>query len=367
MTATMTATTPPWHTIPAQLPAGDYREQALVRQGQLTKPPGSLGRLEQLAVQLAALQGRDRPGVEQASIVVFAADHGIAAAGTSAFPQAVTTEMVKNFASGGAAISVMARQLNARLEVVDMGTLYDPGPLPNVVTVRLAPGTANACEAPAMTATQLDEALQAGRQAVQRAVEHGCDIFIGGDMGIGNTAAATAVACALLQRPASELTGPGTGLDADGVARKAAIIQRALDRHADHLHTPLDALQHLGGFEIAALCGAFIASTQAGIPVLVDGFIAGCAALVAVRHLPAVRDWLIFGHRSAEPGHRHILAALQAEPLLDLGLRLGEGSGAASALPLLRLACQLHNDMATFAEAAVSGTTVSGATDADNS
>lgn len=363
----MTATTPPWHTIPPQTPASDYRAQALARQEQLTKPPGSLGRLEQLAVQLASLQGRDRPDVERASIVVFAADHGIAAAGTSAFPQAVTTEMVKNFAAGGAAISVIARQLNARLEVVDMGTLYDPGPLSNVVAVRLAPGTANACEVAAMTSTQLDAALHAGREAVQRANEHGCDIFIGGDMGIGNTATATAVACALLQLPASELTGPGTGLDAAGVARKAAIIQRALDRHADHTRTPLTALQHLGGFEIAALSGAFIASAQAGIPVLVDGFIAGCAALVAVRHLPAVRDWLIFGHRSAEPGHRHILEALLAEPLLDLGLRLGEGSGAASALPLLRLACSLHGEMATFAEAAVSGATTSGATGSDGS
>lgn len=330
------------------------RAAAEQRQTQLTKPPGALHRLEHIAIQLAALQGNPTPSAARASIAVFAADHGIAAEGTSAFPQAVTTEMVKNFATGGAAINVLARELGAYLEVVDLGTLHDPGPLPGVISTRLGKGTASSIRQAAMSETQLHAALEAGRDAVTRARARGCDIFIGGDMGIGNTASATAISCALLQRPATQLTGAGTGLDAVGIARKATIIQQAVELHAAAIDTPLEALRRLGGFEIAALSGAFIACAQVGLPVLVDGFIASCAALVAVRHLPAARDWLLFGHRSAESGHRHLLDALQAQPLLDLGLRLGEGSGAAVALPLLRMACALHNEMATFDEARVS-------------
>jgi len=235
--------------------------------------------------------------------------------------------------------------------VVNLGCINDPGALPGVVNDKLGAGSANACQEPAMDKQQLAAALDAGHAAVQRAQ---CELFIGGDMGIGNTAAASAVACVLLEQPATALTGPGTGLDHLGVARKAATIQRALDLHREHCSTPLEALRRLGGFEIAALTGAFIACAQAGIPVLVDGFIAGCAALVATRQTPEVRDWLLFGHRSAEPGHVRVLAAMDANPLLDLGLRLGEGSGAAAAVPLLRLACTLHNDMTTFAEAGVS-------------
>jgi nicotinate-nucleotide--dimethylbenzimidazole phosphoribosyltransferase len=189
---------------------------------------------------------------------------------------------------------------------------------------------------------------------VQRAQQQQCELFIGGDMGIGNTASATAVTCALLNQAAETLTGPGTGLDDDGVVRKVQIIQRALDFHRPHIHDPMEALRRLGGFEIAALSGAFIACAQVGLPVLVDGFIAGCAALVATQHTPGVRDWLLFGHHSAEPGHTQILEKLHAKPLLNLGLRLGEGSGAAAAVPLVRLACSLHNNMATFAEAGVS-------------
>lgn len=330
------------------------QRNALTRQSQLTKPPGALCQLEDIAVQLAALQGTPTPAANNINITVFAADHGIAAEGTSAFPQAVTGEMVKNFASGGAAINVMARHLGANLEVVNLGCINDPGDLPNVVNRRLAAGTANATQSAALTEQQLADALNAGRQAVQRAGQQYCELFIGGDMGIGNTASATAVICALLDQPAGLLTGPGTGLNGEGVARKAEIIQRALDLHCPHADNPMEILRRLGGFEIAALSGAFIACAQAGLPVLVDGFIAGCAALVATRQVPEARDWLLFGHHSAEPGHAQVLDALNAKPLLDLGLRLGEGTGAAAAVPLVRLACSLHNEMATFAEASVS-------------
>ncbi|NOX92868.1 MAG: nicotinate-nucleotide--dimethylbenzimidazole phosphoribosyltransferase [Gammaproteobacteria bacterium] len=344
---------PQWLDHPVHPVNTQARHEALARQSQLTKPPGALGQLEEIAVQLAALQGKPTPAVDKIHITVFAADHGIAAEGTSAFPQAVTGEMVKNFATGGAAISVMAQHLGARLDVVNLGCINDPGELPGVVNCKLGAGSANACKEPAMNKQQLIDALNAGHAAVQRTQ---CELFIGGDMGIGNTAAASAVACALLGQPATALTGPGTGLDHEGVTRKAVIIQRALDLHREHSHAPLEALRRLGGFDIAALAGAFIACAQAGIPVLVDGFIAGCAALVATRQTPAIRDWLLFGHRSAEPGHVQVLtAAMDAKPLLDLGLRLGEGSGAAAAVPLLRLACALHNDMATFAEAGIPG------------
>lgn len=331
------------------------QQRAHAHQQQLTKPPGSLGQLETIAEWLAGRQGRENPVADNISITIFAADHGIASAGTSAFPQAVTGEMVKNFAHGGAAISVLARQLQAQLEVVNLGTLNAPGPLPGVIDLPLGPGTANALEQAAMTDAQLQQALAAGRDAVLRAEAATAHLFIGGDMGIGNTASATACACALLALPATQLTGPGTGLDAAGVTRKAALIQQAVDKHRTALDSPLNILRHLGGFEIAALVGSYIASAQRGLPVLVDGFITSSAALIAVRIQPAVRDWLLFCHRSAEPGHAHILAALQADPLLDLGMRLGEGSGAASAVPLLRLACALHNEMATFADAGVSG------------
>ncbi|WDH21264.1 nicotinate-nucleotide--dimethylbenzimidazole phosphoribosyltransferase [Pseudomonas chlororaphis] len=328
-------------------------EAARSRQQQLTKPAGSLGQLERVAVQLAGLQGRVKPGLEQLWIAIFAGDHGVVAEGVSAYPQAVTGQMLHNFVSGGAAISVLARQLRARLEVVDLGTVTPGLNLPGVRHLNLGAGTRNFVEGPAMTQAQGEQALQAGRDSVLRAVEQGSELFIGGEMGIGNTTAASAVACALLDIPVAHLAGPGTGLDAAGVSHKAQVIERALSRHAAQRGDALQTLFNLGGFEIAALVGAYLACAQEGVAVLVDGFICSVAALVAVRLNPECRPWLLFGHRGAEPGHRHILQTLEAEPLLDLGLRLGEGSGAALAVPLLRLACDLHGQMATFAEAAV--------------
>ena len=331
------------------------RAAALERQGQLTKPPGALGQLEELAVRLAAMQGVERPAVDNAAIAIFAADHGVAEEGVSAFPQAVTGEMVKNFARGGAAICVLAKTLNAKLEVVNLGTVNDPGEWSNVVRTVIAPSTANFAMEPAMTEPQLAQALQAGRDSVLRAVKNGAQIYIGGEMGIANTTAAAALSCALLNASPNELAGPGTGLDHAGVTHKISVLERTLALHAGHFDDPMECLRRVGGFEIAALTGAYLTCAQLGLPVLVDGFIATTAALTAVRIVPQCADWLIYAHGSAEPGHARLLEALDALPLLNLGMRLGEGSGAAVALPLLRLACALHNGMATFAEAAVSG------------
>ena len=330
------------------------RAAALARQGQLTKPPGALARLEDIAVQLAALQGVERPQLQRIHISVFASDHGVAAEGVSVFPQAVTAEMVRNFARGGAAISVLAKQLSATLEVINLGTVSVVEALPGVRDERIAAGTANFLQQAAMTETQLAAALQSGRDAVLRAKQSGAQLFIGGEMGIANTTAASAIGCVLLQIAPVLLSGPGTGLDSNGVAHKARVIEQAIALHHLSHANPLAALRHVGGFEIAGLCGAYIAAAQQDLPVLVDGFISSVAALAAVRINPAVRSWLLFGHTSAEPGHQRVLDALDAQPVLQLGMRLGEGSGAAVAVPILQLACALHNGMATFAEAGVS-------------
>jgi len=328
----------------------DAREYQL----QLTKPPGSLGRLEDIAVRLSAMQGTKAIKLDKVHITVFAADHGIAEEGVSAFPQVVTTEMIKNFARGGAAISVMAKELGASLEVVDVGSVTPAGDLPGVVDNRVAAGTANMAKQAAMSETQLAEALAVGKAAVQRGIEQGMQLFIAGDMGIANTSAATAIACAILKQDAVTLAGPGTGLDQDGVKHKATVIQSALQRHAADMKNPEDILRCVGGFEIAAMCGAYLYCAQQGVPFIVDGFIASSAALMAVTLQANVRDWLFMAHRSAEPGHKQMVEAIGVEPLLDLGMRLGEGSGAATAVPLLRMAVATHTRMATFAEAGVS-------------
>ncbi len=339
---------------PCRAPDPAMEAAARARQACLTKPPGSLGALESAAIRLAALQGTPQPALDTVWISIFAGDHGVAAEGVSAFPQVVTGEMVRNFAGGGAAISVLARELGARLEVVNLGTVNDPGEIAGVRRAIIAASTANFCVEPAMTQAQLQAALDAGADSVRAARAAGAQLFVGGEMGIANTTAASALGCALLGESPASLSGAGTGLDAAGVAHKAQVIARALARHAA-VDTPLERLRCLGGFEIAALAGAYVAAAQAGLPALVDGFISSVAALAAVRINPACRDWLLFSHRSQERGHARVLAALAAEPLIDLGLRLGEGSGAAIAVPLLRLACALHNRMATFEQAGVSG------------
>ena len=353
------------------------------RQQQLTKPAGSLGKLEQVAIRLAGMQGKAYPSAEKVAIAIFAADHGIAAEGVSAFPQAVTAEMVKNFAAGGAAICVAARSITASLTVYNLGTISPTDGLANVVNQPIAPQTANFLHQSAMTPAQLAKAMEIGRLAVCNAmnsvassselnlsVDKGeaqiadqnignkcLDLFVAGEMGIANTTSATAIACVLLGCTAEKLAGPGTGIDASGVSHKAQIITQAINHHRadlkDTIEDPLVALRYFGGFEIAALTAAYLTCAQEGIPAVVDGFICTVAALVACRINPRVADWMILSHMSAEPAYAMLLDGFEALPLLNLELRLGEGSGAAIAVPLLRLACVLHNEMATFEEAAV--------------
>lgn len=332
--------------------SADHREAALARQAQLTKPAGSLGRLEQLACELAGLQETEKPRAATVPIIVFAGDHGVVAQGVSAYPQEVTIAMMANFAGGGAAISVLARELGSSLEVVDAGTLADQ-PVPGIVTDKPRRGSRDFSREPALTPDEAAFALECGRRAVLRAGTP--DLLIFGEMGIGNTTSSAAIASALLKASADQTTGRGTGLDTEARALKVRVIDRALALHG--LTMPGASVEGIlcavGGLEILAICGAIIAATQRRIPVLVDGFIVSVAALAAVRLNPSCRPFLLASHRSAEQGHRLVLEALGAQPLIDLDLRLGEGSGAAIALPLLRLACALHNGMATFGEANV--------------
>jgi len=329
-----------------------HREAASRRQAELTKPAGALGRLEALAIELAGLTHTERPRAMRAPIIVFAGDHGIAAQAVSAYPQQVTIAMMANFASGRAAISVLARELDVPLDVVDAGTLAD-APMPGVICDKPRRGTRDFSVERALEPSELAFAIDCGRRAVTRAAMREPDLLIFGEMGIGNTTSAAAIATALLNTTAETMAGAGTGLDAAGRERKARLIDAAIARHAIAGASPETILCAVGGLEIAAIAGAIVAAAQERVPVLVDGFIVSVAALVATRLNPSCRPYLVFAHRSAEQGHRWVLEALAARPLLDLDLRLGEGSGAALALPILRLACALHENMATFAEAAV--------------
>jgi len=330
-----------------------FKEKALERQAQLTKPPGSLGKLEEIAVRLADLQQTETPSAENISITIFAADHGIAEEGVSAFPQEVTVQMVMNFIQNGAAISVLAQQLEASFDVVDVGILTELPAQNGLFIQRAGAATKNSLKQEAMTQNQLEIALQAGRDAVQRALKNKANIFIGGEMGIANTTIASVLYCALLGLSPEEITGAGTGLDEKGISHKATIVKGILEKHQACGEDTLAWLRCAGGFEIAALTGAYLSAAQAGLPVLVDGFICTAAALCATRIQPDVNDYLFFSHISAEQGHRKALASLNQTGLLDIDLRLGEGSGAAVAVSLFRSACNLHNNMATFAEAAV--------------
>ncbi|HVK99061.1 MAG TPA: nicotinate-nucleotide--dimethylbenzimidazole phosphoribosyltransferase [Dongiaceae bacterium] len=344
-----------WWRQPARPLDHACEQRARERQSQLTKPPGSLGRLEEVAIHLAALQHNDRPRLDKVQISIFAGDHGVVAEGVSAFPQIVTVEMQRNFVNGGAAISVLARQLGATLEVINAGTFAVPAELSKVIHEPVAQQTHNFCEVEAMSDAQWQQALAIGYRAVQRAQQRQAQLFIGGEMGIGNTTSATALLCALTGLSPQDITGAGTGLDSSGIEHKISVIEKALTRHQALLQEPAAVSRALGGFEIAALTGAYIAAAQVGIAVLVDGFICSAAALCALKLNPSIRNALFFSHCSAEQGHRKVMAHLYAAPLVDLNLRLGEGSGAAVVVPLLRAACALHNEMATFAEAAVSG------------
>ena len=318
----------------------------------LTKPPGSLGQLETLAIQLSEISGECKPVITPPAVVVFAADHGVAAEGVSAFPQEVTAQMVANFVQGGAAINVFARQIGAQLEIVDVGvasSLTEQG----ITHAKVRAGTANMVLDDAMTQAQASAALQVGSEAVERAVQGGAKCIIVGEMGIANTTASSAMLAMLTEKPVSQLVGAGTGISSDQQAHKVAVIERALKARQANPQDPMDILSKLGGLEIAAMTGAYLAAAANRRPAIVDGFIATVAALTACRLCPAVRGYLIFGHRSVEPGHAIALEALDAEPLLSLGMRLGEGSGAALAFPLLQSAAAMLSEMATFADAGV--------------
>ena len=328
------------------------------RLDRLTKPVGSLGRLERLVEQLAGITGSATPTVERPAVVVFAGDHGVTAQGVSAYPSDVTAQMVANFVGGGAAINVLARAAGAELVVVDVG-VAGPEVLPSggarLVQARVRSGTRDMTVEPAMTRDEAVAAIGVGRDVAGDLIAGGCDVVALGEMGIGNTTAASALVAALIGRPPAEVTGRGTGLDEAAVRRKAEVIEATIERHRPGPNDPVRALAAVGGLEIAALVGAMLEAGEARVPLVLDGFITGAAALVAVAIAPNLGPRLIASHRSTEPGHRIVLDQLGLEPLLDLELRLGEGSGAALALPILRAATQLFAEMATFDSAGVSG------------
>jgi nicotinate-nucleotide--dimethylbenzimidazole phosphoribosyltransferase len=331
------------------------RVDALAALDRKAKPRGSLGRLEELAAHIAAIRGTLSPEPLRAAIVVAAADHGVAAESVSAYPQEVTGQMLDTFASGGAAICVLARGAGATLVVVDAGVV-EPSGHATVRDVRLGPGTANAAEGPAMTRQQAEDAIRRGEQLAHELTSTGVSVVALGDMGIGNTTSASAICCALMGGEPSEMCGPGTGLDPDGVERKARVVQRMLERNRPDPDDPIGVLAAVGGFEIAILAGVLLGAASDRAVIVLDGFITGAAALVAVRLAPEAAGFLVASHRSPEPGHAAVLDALDLEPLLDLGLRLGEGSGAALALPLVAAARDILVEMATFEEAGVTDT-----------
>ncbi|MDC4951145.1 nicotinate-nucleotide--dimethylbenzimidazole phosphoribosyltransferase [Acinetobacter baumannii] len=345
-----------WWLESVKQPNLDAKQQAEQHQLQLTKPTGALGDLEQIAITLASLQSNAHPQVSHPWIAIFAGDHGVVEENISAYPQAVTRQMLQNFTTGGAAISVIAKYHQAHLQVIDCGIVGEAYEYAGVERHCIRAGTANFAKQAAMNADECRAALELGKKSVDTAKANRADIYIAGEMGIGNTCSASALACLLLNDTAEQLTGVGTGIGADQLRHKIEVIEKAIELH--HKHVIGDVFKTLcavGGLEIAAITGAYIRCAQVGLPVIVDGFISSVAALCAVRMNPQVRDWMLFGHQSAEYGHRRILQGLNADPILKMNLRLGEGSGAGAALALVKMACALHNQMATFAQAAVSG------------
>jgi nicotinate-nucleotide--dimethylbenzimidazole phosphoribosyltransferase len=331
------------------------RVRAWDRLNNLTKPVGSLGRLEDLAAQLCAIAGRvPPPPLERKAVLVMAGDHGVTAEGVSAYPSAVTQQMVLNFLQGRAAINVLARQYGARVVVVDMGVAAELPPHPELVAKKIRAGTANFAREPAMTREEAQHCIEAGIEVVERESARGLDIVATGDMGIGNTTAASAIAAAMTGEPVSEVTGRGAGLGERSLGHKIAILEAALRRHRPNPQDPLDVLAKVGGCEIGGLAGAILGAVAQRIPVVLDGFIAGAAALIAVGLHPLVKDYCIAAHESAEPGHKAVLRSLGMTPLLRLEMRLGEGTGAVIGMSLAEAAARIIREMLTFEEAQVS-------------
>lgn len=328
--------------------------RAIERQGQLTKPPGSLGRLESLSVQLAGIFGTERPSPKGKTVIVAAGDHGVVAQGVTGYPQEVTAQMVLNFLGGGAAISVMARKAGVKLVIVDAGVASDLPEHPSLHVVGAGKGTADMTLGPAMTREQAELCVNAGVALALAAAESGSDMIGTGDMGIGNTTASSAIVAALTGRSPLETTGRGTGRNAVELEHKTAIVERALVVNQPDRSDGLDVLVKVGGFEIGVLAGVILGGAYARRVVVVDGFISGAAALVAGSLCPHVYDYVIASHRSAEKGHRLALAHMKLKPVLDLGMRLGEGTGGVLAMGIVEAAAACLSDMATFAEAGVS-------------
>jgi len=331
----------------------DAMAAARARQEQLTKPAGSLGHLESLAIQIAGITGQEQPVAANKAIVVMASDHGVTAEGVSAYPAEVTPQMVLNFLRGGAAINALASVVGAQVIVVDIG-VASPLEHPSLLSRKVASGTANLAQGPAMTRAQAEDAIAVGIVVVESLAQEGVQIVATGEMGIGNTTAASAITAVLTRSTPAEVTGRGTGIDDAQLTHKIAVIERALAVNLPNRDDGLDVLAKVGGLEIAGLVGVILGGAARRMPVVLDGFIAGSAALVAEKLCPQVRDYLIAGHISVERGHRVLLEALGLQPLLDLDLRLGEGTGAALAMGIIEGALATHRQMATFAEAGVS-------------
>ncbi len=317
--------------------------------GRKTVPQGALGRMAALAERLGLILGTTAPQLQQPQLLVFAADHGIAARGVSAYPSDVTWQMVGNFLAGGALVSVLARQHGIAMQVVDCGVRHDFDPAPGLIVRKIAPGTQDSASGPAMTAVQCAQALRHGIELVQALPGNA---LLLGEMGIGNTSAAALLVARVGGVDVAEVTGAGTGLDAAGIARKTAVLRQALAANAAAVE-PLDALAALGGFEIATMVGSVLQAAHQRRVIVVDGFIASSAVLVASRLAPQVLQRCVLAHRSDERGHARLLQLLGAQPLIDLGMRVGEGSGAALAWPLLESACRILNEMASFESAGV--------------
>ena len=328
-------------------------ERARVRQNSLTKPPGSLGRLEELSIRLAGIQGKSPPGIKEKAVMVMAGDHGVVAEKIGNWPQEVTAQMVANFLRGGAGINVIARHVGARVIVVDMGVASDLGQDANLVSQKVGRGTKNIAVGPAMTMEQAVQAVETGIELVTGEADRGLDIVGTGDMGIGNTTASSAICAVMTGKPVPEVTGRGTGLTDEQLQHKIAVIERALSINQPEPAQPVAVLAKVGGFEIGGLVGVMLGAAARRIPVIIDGFISGAAALIATALSPRLKDYLIAAHRSAEPGHRILLEQLELEPLLSLNMRLGEGTGAALGIFLAETAVRILADMATFGEAGV--------------
>lgn len=327
---------------------------ARARQATLTKPRGSLGRLEELSIQLAGMKADSFPSVERKAVIVMAADHGVAQEGVSAYPSDVTAQMVLNFLRGGAAINVLARQAGARVTVVDIGVASEYEPPPGLVQRKIRCGTRNFAQGPALTRAEAEQAMRVGVDVLNEEAARGLDIVATGDMGIGNTTPSSAIAAVMTGLPVAQLVGRGTGIDDQGLERKVHVIERALALNRPDASDAMDILHKVGGLEIAGLAGAMLAAASKRIPVVVDGFISTAAAMIAVDLAPGVRDYLISAHLSVESGHRAMLKYLNLVPLLDLNMRLGEGTGAALAFHLLEASVRILREMATFDEAGVS-------------